>query len=207
MKVLLVNGSPNLKGCTYTALQEIAEVLHGEGIETEIFQLGKEPIRGCVGCNGCRKLGGECVYKDLVNTFLDKAKESDGFVFGSPVYYAAASGQITSFLDRVFYAGSSALEYKPGASIVSCRRAGSTATLDQLNKYFTINSMPIVSSHYWNMVHGNTPEEVKEDLEGMQIMRAIGHNMAWLLKVIELGKASGVTRPLPEQRIMTNFIR
>lgn len=208
MKVLLINGSPKANGCTYTALCEIAKELNNENIEIEIFHVGTKPIRGCMACGGCsRNNADKCVFNDdTVNIALEKAKEADGFIFGSPVHYAAASGQITSFLDRFFYAGTG-FQYKPGAAIVSCRRGGSTAAFDQLNKYFTIANMPIVSSQYWNMVHGNTPEEVKQDLEGMQTMRTLGRNMAWLLKCIEAGKRSGVALPEKEPRVATNFIR
>ncbi|EHI97802.1 NADPH-dependent FMN reductase [Clostridium sp. DL-VIII] len=209
MKVLLINGSPKAQGCTYTALSEITNELEKENIETEIFHLGNKPIRGCAGCGGCHKNGdGKCVFNDdVVNAFLEKAKEADGFIFGSPVHYAAPSGAITSFLDRAFFAGGSTFQLKPGAAIVSCRRGGSTAAFDQLNKYFTISNMPVVSSQYWNMVHGNTPEEVRQDLEGMQTMRVLGRNMAWLLKSIEAGKKAGVSLPEKEPRVATNFIR
>ena len=206
MKVLLVNGSPHAKGCTFTALTEVAETLKANGIDTEIMHLGTKPISGCLGCGKCFKTG-KCFMDDVVNVFLDKAPEADGFVFGSPVHYASASGQLTSFLDRVFY-GKSALFYnKPGAAVVSCRRGGASAAFDQINKYFTINNMPIVSSQYWNQVHGNTPEEVKQDLEGMQTMRTLGRNMAWLLKCIEAGKNAGIPLPEQEPRLRTNFIR
>lgn len=207
MKVLLINGSPKSNGCTYTALAEIAKELEKENIEAEIFHIGNKPIRGCMGCGGCSKTDGKCVFNDdTVNTALEKAKEADGFIFGSPVHYAAASGAITSFLDRFFYAGTG-FQYKPGAAIVSCRRGGATAALEQLNKYFTISNMPVVSSQYWNMVHGNTPEEVKQDLEGMQTMRTLARNMAWLLKSIQAGKEAGVKLPEKEPRAVTNFIR
>jgi multimeric flavodoxin WrbA len=208
MKVLMINGSPHEKGCTYTALCEIAGELENEGIETEIFHLGKKPIRGCTGCGHCHKTkSGKCVFDDdSVNIALEKAKSADGFIFGSPVHYAAASGMITSFLDRFFYAGN-VFEYKPGAAVVSCRRGGATAAFDQLNKYFTISSMPVVSSQYWNMVHGNTPQEVRQDLEGLQIMRVLGRNMAWLLKSIDAGKKSGIALPVKEEHVATNFIR
>lgn len=207
MKVLLINGSPKAKGCTYTALCEVAKELEKENIETEIFHVGNQPIRGCMACGGCNSTSGKCVFNDdAVNIALEKAKEADGFIFGSPVHYAGASGQITSFLDRFFYAGSG-FQYKPGAAIVSCRRGGSTAAFEQLNKYFTISNMPIVSSQYWNMVHGNTPDEVRQDLEGMQTMRTLGRNMAWLLKCINAGKKAGIELPEKEQRVATNFIR
>lgn len=206
MKVILVNGSPKEKGCTFTALSEVAEALEKNGIETEIFHIGKAAIIGCQGCGGCKRIG-KCVYNDSVNEFVEKAKEANGFIFGSPVHYAAASGALTSFLDRAFYSGKPYLEYKPGAAIVSCRRGGATAAFEQLNKYFTISCMPIVSSQYWNMVHGNKPEEVKQDLEGMQTMRTLGNNMAWLLKAIEAGKNAGVDKPENEVKVATNFIR
>lgn len=192
MKVLLVNGSGHVEGCTYTALEEVAGALEKNGIETEIIQVGVDPIAGCIGCGACLKTG-KCFREDGVNEFVEKAKTADGFVFGSPVHYASASGMITSFLDRAFYGKSALFQGKPGACVVSCRRGGASAAFDQLNKYFTINCMPVVSSQYWNQVHGNTPEEVKQDLEGMQTMRTLGNNMAWLLKCIEAGKAAGVS--------------
>lgn len=206
MKVLLLNGSPHDKGCTYTALCEVAGALEKNGVEAEIFQIGTTPVSGCRACGACGKLG-HCVIDDKVNEFVQKARGADGFVFGSPVYYASASGQIASFLDRPFYSGGSAFEGKPGAAVVSCRRAGSTASLDQLNKYFTICGMPVVSSRYWNMVHGNTPDEVRQDEEGLQIMRTLGNNMAWLLKCIELGRKNGISFPEKEAPQRTNFIR
>ena len=208
MKVLLINGSPKVNGCTYTALCEVAKELEKENIETEIFHVGTKPIRGCMACGGCYKDDSyKCVFNDdTVNIALEKAKTADGFIFGSPVHYAGASGQITSFLDRFFYAGNG-FQYKPGAAIVSCRRGGSSAAFDQLNKYFTISNMPIVSSQYWNMVHGNTPEEVQQDLEGMQTMRTLGKNMAWLLNCLKAGKEAGVSLPEKEARAVTNFIR
>ncbi len=210
MKVILVNGSPHPKGCTYTALKEVANTLEAEGIETKIFQLGKKPICGCTGCGTCRKTG-RCVFSDKVNEFIDIAEEADGFIFGSPVHFASAGGAITSFMDRVFYAGRSSenkpFYLKPAAGVVSARRGGTTATLDQLNKYFTISEMPVISSKYWNMVHGNTPEEVKQDLEGLQTMRIIGRNMAWFLKCKEAGIKAGIPFPEQEKSVGTNFIR
>ncbi len=210
MKVLLVNGSPHADGCTYTALKEIATTLNDEGIETEIFQVGIKPLAGCIACHKCAETG-RCVFSDRVNEFLDLAKDADGFVFGSPVHYAAAGGAITSFMDRVFYAGGRSRDrsfyLKPAAAVASARRAGTTATLDQLNKYFTISEMPIISSRYWNMVHGNSPEEVKKDLEGMQTMRVLARNMAWFLKCKEAGEKAGVPLPVQEEKIFTNFIR
>lgn len=207
MKVILVNGSPKAKGCTYTALCEVAGALQKGGIETEVFHVGTEAIRGCMGCGACKKLDGRCIYNDSVNEFIEKAKTADGFIFGSPVHYAAVSGMLTSFLDRAFYAGKPNFEYKPGAVIVSCRRGGASAAFDQLNKYFTISNMPVVSSQYWNQVHGTNPEEVKQDLEGMQTMRTLGNNMAWLLKAIEAGKKVGIDVPEKEAKISTSFIR
>ncbi len=208
MKVLLVNGGPHEKGCTYTALCEIEKELNAQGIDAEIFWLGNKPVRGCIGCGGCAKNDGHCVFNDdIANTLIDKAEEADGIIFGSPVHYAAPSGTICAVLDRAFYAGGRKFKYKPAAAILSCRRAGSTAAFDVLNKYFTINNMPIVSSGYWNMVHGSKPEDVLQDLEGLQIMRTLGKNMAWLLKCIDLGKKSGIDRPAGEQKIRTNFIR
>lgn len=209
MKVLLINGSPHENGCTYTALAEVAAQLNKHDIATEIFHIGKEPLKGCMGCGHCRKSqSGYCVFdNDSVNTAIEKARLSDGFVFGSPVHYAAAAGSITAFLDRAFYAAGAVFAYKPGAAVVSCRRGGASATFDQLNKYFTINNMPIVSSQYWNSVHGNTPEEVKQDLEGLQTMRTLGNNFAWLLKSIDCGRKMGVSLPEKEPKIATNFIR
>lgn len=206
MKVLLLNGSPKANGCTYTALCEVAGALEKNGIETEIVQVGAAPIAGCIGCGACVRTG-KCFMEDGVNEFVEKAKRADGFVFGSPVHYAAASGAVTSFLDRAFYGKSAAFAGKPGAAIVSCRRGGAASAFDQLNKYFTISNMPIVSSQYWNQVHGNTPEEVRRDEEGMQTMRTLGNNMAWLLKCIEAGKKAGITFPEREPALKTNFIR
>ena len=210
MKVLLLNGSPHERGCTHRALLEVGKSLEAEGIQTAFFWIGKAPIIGCQGCGGCAKAG-KCVFSDGVNDFVAFAKEADGFVFGAPVHYAAAAGGITAFLDRAFYSASSAgaqvFRLKPAAAIVSARRAGTTAALDQLNKYFTISQMPIISSRYWNMVHGNTPAEVEQDLEGMQVMRFLGRNMAYFLKCIEAGRKAGVQLPREEGRIATNFIR
>ncbi len=211
MKVLLVNGSPHEKRCTFTALEEVANSIKGEGIDTEIYWLGKEAMSGCIACGHCFK-NGKCVFDDKVNEFIEMAKEADGFIFGSPVHYASAGGMITSFMDRLFYSdmlsGKNAFYLKPAAAVVSARRAGTTATLDQLNKYFTISQMPIISSRYWNMVHGASPDDVKKDLEGLQIMRVLGKNMAWFLKCKEAAIKAGVEYPkLEENRIATNFIR
>ncbi|PXV95842.1 multimeric flavodoxin WrbA [Lachnotalea glycerini] len=208
MKVLLINGSPNKEKCTYTALKEVADQLNKNDIETEIFHIGNKPVRGCIGCGKCSSNQNRCVFNDdTVNEAIALMEEADGLIIGSPVYYASANGSLISFLDRMYYAGKTCFAYKPGAAIVSARRAGTTASLDELNKYFTIAKMPVVSSHYWNMVHGNTPQEVKKDLEGMQILRALADNMAWLLKSIEAGKKAGITLPESETRVRTSYIR
>lgn len=210
MKVLLVNGSPHEKGCTYTALTEIAATLKQEGIDSEIFYIGTEPIAPCKDCRACAKLG-RCVVDDAVNVFLEKAKTADGYVFGSPVHYASASGIIVPFLDRVFFtdylSGTNAFPHKPGAAIVSARRAGTTATIDQLNKYFQITQMPVISGRYWNMVHGHSPEEVRQDLEGMQNMRMLARNFAYHLKCREAAEKAGIFPPKDEEVVYTNFIR
>ncbi len=206
MKVLLVNGSQHEKGCTYTALCEVAKALNANGVETEIYQVPVKDIHGCTGCWGC-KTAKKCVFEQGgVNEFVEKAAAFDGFVFGSPVYYASAAGGLISFMDRVFYSGGRSLAFKPAAAVVSCRRAGASTTFDVLNKYFAINNMPIVGSNYWNEVHGNRAEEVLQDEEGLQTMRILGNNMAWLLKCLALGKEAGV-EPVRERKIMTNFIR
>ena len=207
MKVLLFNGSQRTNGCTFTALSEIANVLNAQGIETEILQIGNNSVQDCIGCNGCADKG-KCVFSnDCVNEWIEKAKSADGFVFGTPVYYAHPSGRILSAMDRLFYAGGNAFEHKPAAVIASARRAGTTATLDTISKYLGIAEMPVISSTYWNMVHGNTPEQIKQDLEGMQTMRNIGVNMAWILKCIEAGKQSGINVPQTDKSAWTNFIR
>ncbi|MCM1107012.1 MAG: flavodoxin family protein [Blautia sp.] len=210
MKVLLANGSPHKEGCTYTALCEVAETLNEEGIQTEIFWIGNKPIGGCIACKACVQKG-KCVFDDAVNQFREKAYEADGFVFGSPVHYAAASGSMTAFMDRLFYSeignGNKAFYMKPAAAVISARRAGTTATFDQMNKYFTIQEMPVVSSRYWNMVHGATAEQVKEDAEGLYTMRVLGRNMAYLLKCLEAAKKAGVALPKQEPAVFTNFVR
>ncbi|WP_312641255.1 flavodoxin family protein [Hydrogenoanaerobacterium sp.] len=208
MKVLLINGSNHEKGCTYTALSEVASVLNEQKIEFEIFQLGSKPIRDCIGCRKCAVLDNACVFNDdSINEIIRKAEKADGFIFGTPVYYSHPSGRILSALDRVFYAAKGVFSHKPAAAIASARRAGTTASLDVLNKYFTIAEMPVVSSSYWNMVHGNTPDEVKQDEEGLQSMRNLGRNMAWLLKCISVGKEQGISIPESESNYRTNFIR
>lgn len=211
MKVLLVNGSPHKQGCTYTALEEVSKTLQGEGIETEIFWIQNRPLSGCIDCRKCQ-VDGHCAFHDRVNEFLDQAQTADGFIFGSPVHYAAISGAMTSFMDRAFFTDlcgkRGCFHLKPGAAVVSARRSGTTAALDQLNKYLLHAQMPVIASRYWNMVHGNTPEEVRQDAEGMQILRVLGRNMAWFLKCKEAGIRSGV--PFPEQepeRVATNYIR
>ena len=210
MKVLLINGSPHKKGCTYTALEEIAKTLKEEGIDSEIYQVGTN-IEACRACYACAKLG-RCVINDRVNEFIDHAKDFDGFIIGSPVHYASACGGVTAFMDRAFFAcfqsgRGEIFLHKPGAAIASARRSGTTATLDQLNKYFTITQMPIISGRYWNMVHGATPEQVVQDLEGMQNMRILARNMAWHLKCKEAGEKAGVPMPKTEEITLTNFIR
>jgi multimeric flavodoxin WrbA len=206
MKVLLVNGSPHEKGATYTGLREVAEALESNGVETKIMWLGIEPLASCIGCNACLKTG-KCFRKDKVNEFLEVIDEYDGFVFGSAVHFAASSGALSSFMDRAFYGRGARFAHKPAAAIVSCRRGGASAAFDEINKYFTISHMPIVSSQYWNQIHGNNAEEAKQDLEGMQTMRVLGNNMAYLLKCIEAGKNAGIEKPEIEPKIKTNFIR
>ena len=207
MKVLLVNGSPHKNGSTNRALQEVEKTLQAAGVETEIFWIGNEPVGGCIGCGGCRKTGA-CVFGGVVAEFTGKAKEADGFVFGSPVHYAAASGNMTSFLDRVFYsADAETFRFKPAAVVTAARRGGNSAAYEQLLKYPGISHMPIVSSQYWNMVHGANAQDVEQDLEGLQTMRALGRNMTWLLSCIEAGKDAGINPPAVEPFQRTNFIR
>ena len=211
MKVLLFNGSPHKNGCTYTALEEIAKTLSEEGIDSEIYQIGTQPISACRACYACAKIG-KCVIDDEVNSFLDYAKDFDGFIFGSPVHYGSACGGITAFLDRAFFTAFQSgrgdiFLHKPGAAIVSARRSGTTAALDQLNKYFAITQMPMISGRYWNMVHGATAQQVLEDKEGLQNMRILARNMAWHLKCLEAGKKAGVQVPKTEETVFTNFIR
>lgn len=210
MKVLLVNGSPNKNGCTNAALSIAGEALRKEGIETDVFWIGNKPLTGCLGCGYCAKHG-KCYYDDRVNEFLAAAKDYDGFIFGAPVHFASAAASMSAFMDRSFFVDHCAdlklFELKPGAVVVSARRAGTTATIDQLNKYLLYAQMPVVSSRYWNMVHGKTPEEVMQDEEGVQIMRVLGKNMAWLLKSIDAGRREGLQEPEKEERIGTNYIR
>ena len=208
MKVLLLNGSSHPHGCTNTALQAIATALEGAGIQTEILFLGNEPVRDCTACGTCKTLPGRCVFDgDIVNQVIAKAEAADGFIFGTPVYYSHPSGRILSVLDRTFYAGKAAFVHKPAAAIASARRAGTSASLDVLQKYFTISQMPVVSSTYWTMVHGSKPEDVLQDAEGLQTMRNLAANMAWVLRCIEAGKEAGIQPPQAESGARTNFIR
>ncbi len=207
MKVLLFNGSPRANGCTFTALSEIAKTLNIENIETEILQIGNKPVQDCIGCNGCAEKR-KCVFNnDPINEWIEKAKTADGFIFGTPVYYAHPSGRILSAMDRLFYAAKGHFAQKPAAVIASARRGGTTASLDAISKHLSITQIPVISSTYWNMIHGNTPEEAAQDLEGMQTMRNLARNMAWILKCIEVGKKSGIFAPQAETSARTNFIR
>ncbi|QQQ87558.1 flavodoxin family protein [Peptacetobacter hiranonis] len=205
MKVLLINGSPHANGCTYTALCEVEKELNKSDIETEIIHVGNKDIRGCIACGNCRK-NGKCVFDDMVNEVAPKFTECDGIVVGSPVYYASANGNLISFMDRLFYSNACDKNMKVGAAVVSARRGGCSSTFDELNKYFTIAGMPVASSQYWNSVHGNTPEEVLKDEEGLQVMRTLGKNMAFLVKSIALGKEK-YGLPEKEAKVATNFIR
>ena len=204
MKVLVINGSPHKSNTTWRALDEIVRTLEADNIQAELIHLGAN-IEGCMGCGYCEK-NGQCVRKDVVNEIAARLDEFDGFIVGSPTYYASPSGAIISFLDRLFYSAGSKLRQKPAAAVVVARRGGTTAALDVLNKYFMINEMPVVSSTYWNMVHGFNPEDAEKDLEGLQTMRNIAHNMAWLLKVIDAGKKSGIQPPVTEHSHWTHFI-
>jgi len=211
MKVFLVNGSPHEKGCTYTALNEVAKTLEAEGIDTEIFWIGIEPLAGCIACRYCQTEK-RCVFDDKVNEFREMAKEADGFIFGTPVHYAAAGGAITSFMDRLFFSdalanGKATFYLKPAAAVISARRAGTTAAFDQINKYFTIQEMPVISASYWNMVHGTKPEEVLKDQEGLYTMRVLAKNMAFFLKCKKAGLEAGIPLPVREAPVFTNFIR
>lgn len=204
-KILMINGSPNEKGCTFTALSEVASTLKKHGLESEIVYLGKKAVQGCIACMFCRSHG-RCVFNDMVNELGARLEEFDAIIAGSPVYYAGPTGQVCSFLDRFFFSNSGKFKGKPGASVVSCRRGGAASAFDRLNKYFTIANMPLVSSQYWNMVHGFTPEDVRKDLEGLQTMRTLGENMAWLLESIKAGKSHNVKSPAYEEVVYTNFI-
>lgn len=211
MKVLLINGSPNKDGCTSVALAEAAKALNQEVVETEIFWIGNKPVGGCIACRKCSEIG-KCIFDDVVNKCRLKAYESDGFIFGTPVHFASASGNMTSFMDRLFFSelrgnANKAFRMKPAAAVVSARRAGTTATFDQMIKYFTILEMPVVSARYWNMVHGAIPEDVQQDAEGLFTMKEIGKNMAYLLRCLEAGRMMGIHPPEHGMKPFTNFIR
>ena len=206
MRVLLINGSPHEKGCVFTALSEVEKELHASDIETTIFHIGTDPVRGCTACGACRGKTRCAFDDDPANRIIELLSESDGLVVGSPVYYAGANGTLCALLDRVFFGKAHQFAYKPAAAIVNCRRGGAGSAFDRLNKYFTISNMPVVPSQYWNATHGNTVEEVLQDLEGLQIMRTLGKNMAWMLKNIQIA-AKDNPLPTPEQRVSTNFIR
>lgn len=207
MKVLLLNGSPNKNGCTNAALSIVADELNKQGIGNEIVWLGNGPVRGCIGCSGC-KTGNGCVFSDdPLNAIGEKVKSADGYVFGAPVHYASPNGAMVSAMDRLFYAYGRYMQLKPAASVVSARRAGTTASYDALNKYIGINNMLQVPSTYWNMVHGSKAEEVLKDEEGVTIMRAIGSNMAWLLKLLDKAKGTDLEKPVSIPKARTNFIR
>lgn len=205
VKVLLINGSPNEFGCTYTALKEVEKALIENDIETEILYIGKKAIQGCTGCATCGKLK-KCIFDDKVNYIIERKKEYDGLIIGSPVYYSSPNGSLLAFLDRLFYAIGD-MSGKVGAAVVSCRRGGASSSFDMLNKYFTISGMPIVSSNYWNQVHGSKPSDVLQDEEGIQTMRILGKNFAWLLKCIDNAKKIGIEMPIKESKIKTNYIR
>ena len=207
MKVLLVNGSPHAKGCTFTALSEVAGALEKAGIETQLMQIGGKAIRGCIACGKCAETG-HCIFTDdPVNEGIDLLRAADGLVVGAPVYYAGPNATLCAFLDRVFFMKAAPYAYKPACAVVSCRRGGATASFDRLNKYFTIARMPVVSSQYWNEIHGNTAEEARQDLEGLQTMRTLGANMAWMLKCFAAGREKGILPPEREPGIYPNFIR
>lgn len=207
MKVLLINGGPHKNGCTNVALEEIAKTLEEENIQTEIMWLGTKPIGGCIGCNYCLNNDNKCFMDDIVNEFLDKAKNCEGFIFGSPVHFAGASGALTSFLDRAFYGRSQMFESKVCASVVSCRRGGATAAFDQINKYALMNKMVVIGSSYWNQIHGTNQDEAKKDLEGLQTMRNLAKNMAYVLRCMDIAKKENINKPEFEKSFKTNFIR
>ena len=213
MKVILVNGSPHKSGNTNEALEVVSNELKACGIDIEIFWIGPKPVGGCIACLQCREKG-KCVFEDTVNEFVEKAKDADGFIFGTPVHFAAMGGNIASFMDRAFYSASLSgrsnyFMFKPAASIITARRAGTTATYDQINKYFGICQMPIISTRYWNMVHGGygDPKLINQDVEGIQMAKMLARNMVYYLKCIEAGKEKGVNAPKQEETIYTNFIR
>ena len=205
MKVLLVNGSPREHGCTYTALREAAVALERSGIETEVYWVGKD-VPGCTACGGCRKLG-KCVIDDGVNRLIEKLDTYDGFIFGTPVYYGGPSGQILGFMNRLFYAASPKMAGKPVSAVVSCRRGGASVAYQQMNMHFMMTNMVVITSQYWNQVHGDTPDEVRQDAEGMQTMRTLAENMRFILQSIEAGRNAGIQPLTYEAKTFTNFIR
>ncbi|NLU23876.1 MAG: flavodoxin family protein [Clostridiales bacterium] len=206
MKILMINGSPHEHGCTGTALSEVERVLASHQLETERLWLGTQPMAGCIACRKCATTG-QCIFDDAVNRVLDELDEYDALVIGSPVYYAGPAGQLCAFLDRLFFCAGGRMAGKFGAAVVSCRRGGASAAFERLNKYFTISHMPVVPSQYWNQVHGSVPADVMQDAEGLQTMRSLGENLAWLLRCREAGDRGGVSRPVYEPTIPTNFIR
>lgn len=201
MHVLLLNGSPNAEGCTFTALSEIAATLKAESVTSEIFQLGKKPVRGCIACGACRERGACAFQDDALPGLVEAVKRADGIVIGSPVYYAGPNGALCALMDRLFFSAGSFLKGKPGAAVVSCRRGGASASFDRLNKYFTISQMPVVSSQYWNSVHGFTPDDVRKDAEGLQTMRTLAHNLARMLRM----EAATPKRTDEEEHLWTSF--
>ena len=205
MKVLLINGSPRENGNTFLALSEVARTLNEEGVETQIVSIGKKPVPGCIACGWCGREG-RCTFRDAPYYHVMRAVKDgiDGLIIGSPVYYGGPNGSLCALLDRVFYSLGNDLRFKPGASVVVCRRGGASSAFDRLNKYFTILNMPVVSSQYWNMAYGHTPGQVEQDEEGMQTMRTLGRNMAWMLKRLNLQEEG---RPDLEPQLRTNFIR
>ena len=205
MKILMINGSPHEKGTTMRALKEVEAVLNATGIETEIITVGNKKIEGCTGCRACKKTG-KCIYNDIVTETLEKMEYADGIVIGSPVYYASINGTLKCFLDRFFYSGD-CFSHKVGAAVVCARRAGTTAALDIINKYFSISNMVVATSNYWNMVHGANADDAEKDLEGLQTMRVLGKNIAWLVKSFRVAKENGILPPAAEKKIRTNFIR
>lgn len=209
MKVILLNGSAKPKGCTWTSLHEMEQLLNADGIETETIFIGNEPIRDCTACMKCKtELVNQCAFDDGgVNEFIEKAKAADGFVFASPVYYAHPSGRILSFLDRVYYSSASVLRHKPACAVVNTRRAGTTAALDVLNKFISYAEMPLVTSSYWNLTHGVKPEDVFQDEEGLQTIRNLARNLSWVLRCVEAGKQAGIVPPENEYAARTNFVR
>lgn len=206
MKVLLINGGPHKNGATDCALRAVADALGAEGVDSEIYWLGNDPIAGCIGCMACKK-SGKCFRDDVVNKIAERLEEFDGFIFGSPVHYAAASGALSSFMDRLFMSAGGKMYMKPAAAVVSCRRGGASAAFDEINKYFMMTSMPVVASQYWNQIHGSNAEEASRDYEGIQTMQTLAKNMAYLLKCMKSGERCGILPPEREPVIRTNFIR